>query len=106
MLHQITIPLNLNDNVHASPLEVGSRSLSDVVKISLGISNDVNHARDGARPGILLAGVMVVLLAMAMVVVLLLCHPKSHAPIADNAPEFADALQRISAGVLCLVRQG
>ena len=105
----IAIPLNLNDNVHASPFEVASRSLSDIVKVGMDVGNDVNHARDGRRPSVVLAGiviVMVVFLAMSMVVVFLLGHPKSHAPVADYAPEFADTLQCATTGVLCLVRQG
>ncbi len=38
-------------------------------------------------------------------VVFLLGHPEPHGSVADNAPEFADALQSTATRVLCLVRQ-
>jgi len=95
----------MNDNVHASPFEVGPRYFSNVIQLCMASSNDVNDARYRARSGILLARIMIiVVMFLAMVVVMvfmtvvmrllisLLGHPKSHASIADDASQFADAL--------------
>jgi Flp pilus assembly protein TadB len=100
----IAIPLDLNDNVHASPFEVRPRYFSNVIQLRMASGNDVNDARYRARSGILLARIMIiVVMFLAMVVVMvmtvvmrllisLLGHPKSHASIADDASQFADAL--------------